>query len=61
MTKRDYMLLSDVLSRHELPRTFLVDLCNALYMQNYRFDTERFLRVIDNKSKKELYKPDKEQ
>jgi hypothetical protein len=46
MTRRDYVLLSGVCARHSLPHDFIVDLCNALYMQNYNFDTEQFLKVI---------------
>lgn len=46
MTRRDYVLLADVCARHELPHDFVVDLCNALYMQNYNFNTELFLKTI---------------
>lgn len=49
MTRRDYVLLSEVCARHTLPHKFIVDLCNALYMQNGRFDTERFLIEIEKK------------
>lgn len=46
MTRRDYVLLSEVCARHTLPHDFIVDLCNALYMQNYNFDTKQFLLSI---------------
>lgn len=50
MTKRDYILLAKICARHkhQISKWFLVDLCNALYIQNQRFDTERFMSAVEN-------------
>lgn len=45
MTKKDYILLAEVIKRHKVSHDFLVDLSNALYMDNDRFNTVKFLQA----------------
>lgn len=47
MTRRDYVLLTEVCKRHQLPHKFLIDLCNALYLQNNNFNSEVFMRNVE--------------
>lgn len=48
MTKKDYIKLADVLKRHKLEDEFIFDLCNMLYMDNKNFNTQAFLKAINN-------------
>jgi hypothetical protein len=46
MTKKDYIKLAEVIARNtDISDTFMVDLCNMLYMDNTMFNTETFLKA----------------
>lgn len=47
MTKKDYIKLAEVLKRHEVSNDFIVDLCNMLYMDNDKFNTQTFLKACN--------------
>lgn len=50
MTKKDYILIEGIIARHnkaDILHDFVVDLSNALYMNNDRFDTRKFLKACE--------------
>lgn len=52
MTKKDYVKIGNVLKRHNINyktnQDLIVDLCNAFYMDNYNFDTNRFIDYLES-------------
>lgn len=51
MTRRDYILISDVVKQFELPPEFIKALVRALKKQNVFFNEEMFYKAIERSEK----------